>query len=59
MYLTIFISALVCKKAEIEAPALSAHKMNSSVIESTEEQNRILKEDYCKTLAEVKIPDPK
>ena len=33
--------------------------MKSPILESTEEQKRILKENFCKNLAEVKIPDSK
>ena len=41
------------------ARAFSAHEMNLSILESTEEQNKILKEDYCKKLADLKLKDPK
>lgn len=47
------------KKAQLVARAFSANEMSLPILESTEEQKKILKDDYCKTLTQLKLPDPK
>ena len=45
------------RKPELVARVFSVHEINVPILESTEVQNKILKKDYCKKLADLKLQD--
>ena len=47
------------KKAELVARAFSAVELNLPIIQSTEQQQVLLKDEYGKKLARYDIPDPR
>ena len=53
------ISTSGYRKSELVTRAFSVHEMNLSILESTEEQNKVRKEDYRKKLADLKLQDSK
>ena len=53
------ISTSGYRRSELVTRAFFVHEMNLSILESTEEQNKVLKKDDRKKIADLKLQDPK